>query len=166
MYACLIYYCNFYFRFLPEWYKSAIFNEVYFVADGGSVWLLPLKEDFDRFDVTDPRYEYGYFGYLEGHEYRMYNTYDVHFYASFTLAKLWPKLQACIQYKFRDTIDSTLNITRRNLSCGTKSLRKYKCSVPHDLGDPGMLNVVYLNYVLNFLKCIYFNFFNIRGRSF
>ena len=31
--------------------------------------------------------------YLEGHEYRMYNTYDVHFYASFALIDLWPKLQ-------------------------------------------------------------------------
>lgn len=144
VYIYLIYYCNFYIRLLPEWYKSAIFNEVYFVADGGSVWLLPLKKDFEHFDVTDPRYEYGYFGYLEGHEYRMYNTYDVHFYASFALAKLWPKLQACIQYKFRDTIDSTLNITRRNLSCGTKTLRKYKYSVPHDLGDPGMLKLVYM----------------------
>lgn len=33
------------------------------------------------------------FAYLEGHEYRMYNTYDVHFYASFALAQLWPNLQ-------------------------------------------------------------------------
>lgn len=100
--------------------------------------MLPLKEDSERVGVTDPRYQYGYFGYLEGHEYRMYNTYDVHFYASFTLAKLWPKLQASIQYMFRDTIDNSLNITRKHLSCGTSGLRKYKYSVPHDLGDPGM----------------------------
>ncbi|XP_050440390.1 non-lysosomal glucosylceramidase isoform X2 [Adelges cooleyi] len=119
---------------LPDWYKSAIFNELYFVADGGSVWLLPPKDD--HLDVTDPRYEYGYFGYLEGHEYRMYNTYDVHFYASFALATLWPKLQACIQYKFRDTIDVSLQITRKHLFHGTSGLRKYKYSVPHDLGDP------------------------------
>lgn len=36
--------------------------------------------------------------YLVGHEYRMYNTYDVHFYASFALAMLWPKLQLSLQY--------------------------------------------------------------------
>ena len=28
----------------------------------------------------------------------MYNTYDVHFYASFALAMLWPKLQMSLQY--------------------------------------------------------------------
>jgi hypothetical protein len=33
-----------------------------------------------------------------GHEYRMYNTYDVHHYASFALLMLWPKLQLGIQY--------------------------------------------------------------------
>lgn len=24
---------------LPDWYKSALFNETYFVSDGGTVWL-------------------------------------------------------------------------------------------------------------------------------
>lgn len=33
-----------------------------------------------------------------GHEYRMYNTYDVHHYASFSLIMLWPKLQISLQY--------------------------------------------------------------------
>ncbi|KAF4793136.1 hypothetical protein TURU_113876 [Turdus rufiventris] len=28
----------------------------------------------------------------------MYNTYDVHFYASFALVMLWPKLQISLQY--------------------------------------------------------------------
>lgn len=28
----------------------------------------------------------------------MYNTYDVHFYASFALIMLWPKLQISLQY--------------------------------------------------------------------
>ena len=35
---------------LPDWFKSAIFNELYYIADGGSVWLEPdylqgLQED-------------------------------------------------------------------------------------------------------------------------
>lgn len=33
-----------------------------------------------------------------GQEYRMYNTYDVHFYASFALIMLWPKLELSLQY--------------------------------------------------------------------
>lgn len=44
-------------------------------------------------DVDDPRRAYGRFAYLEGHEYRMYSTYDVHFYASVALANLFPNLQ-------------------------------------------------------------------------
>ena len=35
---------------------------------------------------------------LPGQEYRMYNTYDVHFYASFALIMLWPKLELSLQY--------------------------------------------------------------------
>ncbi len=87
------------FRSLPDWYKSALFNESYFIADGGSIWL----------DVSDdktlPKHvqEWGRFGYLEGHEYRMVNTYDVHFYASFALIQLFPELELSIQYDFGKT---------------------------------------------------------------
>ncbi len=35
---------------------------------------------------------------IPGQEYRMYNTYDVHHYASFALLVLWPNLQLSIQY--------------------------------------------------------------------
>ena len=35
---------------------------------------------------------------FKGHEYRMFNTYDVHHYASFALIMLWPKLQISLQY--------------------------------------------------------------------
>ena len=30
----------------------------------------------------------------------MYNTYDVHFYASFALVMLWPHLQLSLQYDY------------------------------------------------------------------
>lgn len=80
---------------------------------------------------------YGRFAYLEGHEYRMYNTYDVHFYASFALAKLFPKLQLVIQYDVSDAINLEILTTRRSLYDGKMEVRKYKDSVVHDLGDPG-----------------------------
>jgi non-lysosomal glucosylceramidase len=38
----------------------------------------------------------GQFLYLEGHEYIMYNTSDVHFYASFALTANFPQLQLSI----------------------------------------------------------------------
>lgn len=120
---------------LPAWFKSALFNETYYITDGGTVWLLPdKKEDFTS--ETDPRAEFGRFGYLEGHEYRMYNTYDVHFYASFALAHLWPKLQASIQYDYRDTILLEDRTRTWFLYNGEIGMKKKKSAVPHDMGDP------------------------------
>lgn len=37
---------------LPDWYKSAIFNELYFIADGGSIWL---AVDDTTLPYDDPR---------------------------------------------------------------------------------------------------------------
>lgn len=119
---------------LPEWYKSAIFNELYFVTDGGTIWL--LTDLSEKLNVNDPRLEYGRFAYLEGHEYRMYNTYDVHFYASFALSQLWPKLQASIQYEFRDAIVKNISQPRWYLYNGQISARKTGGCMPHDVGEP------------------------------
>lgn len=38
---------------LPDWYKSAIFNELYFISDGGTLWL--NVDSTDDIDYTDPR---------------------------------------------------------------------------------------------------------------
>lgn len=83
------------------------------------------------------RLDYGRFAYLEGHEYRMYNTYDVHFYSSFSLSKLWPKLQESIQYDFCDAIDEEVAKPRWHLYNGEMGVRKQGGYIPHDLGDPG-----------------------------
>lgn len=61
---------------LPSWYKSALFNELYFVADGGTVWT-ELLEDTDISGGVRTKdgglpaqpvvvKEYGRFAYLEG----------------------------------------------------------------------------------------------------
>ena len=53
------------FRNLPAWYKSALFNELYFVSDGGTVWLDPMEGNSQVF--THPLVkEYSKFAYLEG----------------------------------------------------------------------------------------------------
>ncbi|GAB6029054.1 Non-lysosomal glucosylceramidase [Chamberlinius hualienensis] len=119
----------------PDWYKSAIFNELYFVADGGSVWVEKLKVSDEQAVEGDVREEYGHFAYLEGHEYRMFNTYDVHFYASFALTCNWPKLQLSLQY---DMAEFVLSENRERLSyiSGQKGRRKVADVVPHDIGDP------------------------------
>lgn len=40
---------------LPSWYKSALFNETYFVSDGGTVWLDVDEEETKILQRDDPR---------------------------------------------------------------------------------------------------------------
>ena len=47
-----------------------------------------------------PRRRRKYWLYAEGFEYHMWNTCDVHFYASFALIMLFPKPELCIQRDF------------------------------------------------------------------
>ncbi|XP_049651737.1 non-lysosomal glucosylceramidase-like [Accipiter gentilis] len=132
---------------LPSWYKSALFNELYFVTDGGTIWV-ELPPDCHAEDLQGPAGaglshllpvlgEYGRFAYLEGQEYRMYNTYDVHFYASFALVTLWPKLQISLQYDIAVTVVNEDVQPRQYLMCGQTAQVKLKNVVPRDIGDPG-----------------------------
>lgn len=80
----------------------------------------------------------GKFLYLEGIEYIMWCTYDVHFYASFALLSLFPKIELSIQ---RDFAKAVLCEDRRKvkfLAEGNSGIRKVRGAVPHDLGthDP------------------------------
>lgn len=77
----------------------------------------------------------GQFLYLEGIEYIMWNTYDVHFYASFALLSLFPKLELAIQ---RDVAAATLSQNPEKvkyMADGNMGIRKVFGSVPHDLGQ-------------------------------
>uniref|UniRef100_A0A8C0U3X6 Non-lysosomal glucosylceramidase n=2 Tax=Cyanistes caeruleus TaxID=156563 RepID=A0A8C0U3X6_CYACU len=132
---------------LPSWYKSALFNELYFMTDGGTIWM-EVSPDCCAEDLQGPAgaglshllpvlREYGRFAYLEGQEYRMYNTYDVHFYASFALIMLWPKLQISLQYDIAVTVVNEDVQPRQYLMCGQTAQVKMKNVVPHDIGDPG-----------------------------
>ena len=116
---------------LPAWYRQALFNELYYLVDGGTIWAHP--ENYPR-SIPDP--EIGHFGYLEGHDYRMYNTYDVHFYASFALIRLWPQLELALQ---RDIAAATLAEypdTFQEMYTGKQVPRKQRGAVPHDMGWP------------------------------
>ncbi|KRT79580.1 hypothetical protein AMK59_7208, partial [Oryctes borbonicus] len=123
-------------RKLPDWYKGALFNETYYISDGGAVWFAVDEEDAQKMPKNDPRLEYGKFAYIEGHEYRMYNTYDVHFYASYALIINWPCLQVCLQYDYRDSVFVEQPQKVRMLYDGKKAKRKVKNTIPHDVGDP------------------------------
>ncbi len=120
-------------RELPKFYKCCLFNELYFISDGGTIWI---DLDSNEKCFNNLIKQYGRFAYMEGHEYRMYNTYDVHFYASFALLQLWPKLQQSFQYDFADNIKREINIETRYLFNGKTGLQKNRNCMPHDIGDP------------------------------
>ncbi|XP_019619561.1 PREDICTED: LOW QUALITY PROTEIN: non-lysosomal glucosylceramidase-like [Branchiostoma belcheri] len=130
----------------PDWYRSALFNELYYMSDGGTIWLVAEDSSDGHVENNLPPWlrqktpahimEYGRFGYLEGHEYRMYNTYDVHHYASFALAMLWPQLEYSIQYDYALTILEEDRSWQPELWHGGWMHRKAINAVPHDLGDP------------------------------
>lgn len=196
---------------LPEWYKFTLFNELYFLVAGGTIWTDGGPPEFDEKESigknnksvksanrdsksaprrlnkgaptpefssedserrnddeqilggsisgqpftdydTEIRYNrsvdpsnsaddpdnVGKFLYLEGIEYVMWCTYDVHFYASFALLDLFPKIELSIQ---RDFARALLDEDRRKikfLADGNWGIRKVKGAVAHDLGmhDP------------------------------
>jgi non-lysosomal glucosylceramidase len=121
---------------LPDWFKSALFNELYYLVEGGVFW-------FYFSDENPSANSMGHFGYLEGHEYRMVNTYDVHFYSSIALALLFPKIELSLQRDFAKTVAQAIPEKRRTMLDNALSPRKIRGAVPHDLGwpqeDPWML---------------------------
>ena len=60
------------FRELPAWYKSALFNELYYICDGGTVWIDPVKKDHASDVISNKLHshvkKYSRFAYLEGNE--------------------------------------------------------------------------------------------------
>lgn len=113
-----------------------MFNELYFISDGGTLWIDVSNEPVTASKHHETIREYGRFAYLEGHEYRMYNTYDVHFYANFALLQLWPKLQLSLQYDFAATIEQESARRAKFIYEGVSGPIKVRGSMPHDIGDP------------------------------
>ncbi len=87
---------------------------------------LPSLISEDTEEKVD-RHNVGKFLYLEGLEYLMYNTYDVHFYASFALTMLWPFLELSLQ---QDVAVATLKVGCRNTQ---KTLQANRTLLP-DVG--------------------------------
>ncbi|CAK9173802.1 unnamed protein product [Ilex paraguariensis] len=201
---------------LPEWYKFTLFNELYFLVAGGTVWIdsplpaadmrsvrhqptvvenkdskvseaeingrqsalvtqasncgniadggiecgdeasmmrdsgedksmIPQRKDSNCFanpcKLSDSHVDSGDVGrflYLEGVEYIMWCTYDVHFYASFALLELFPKIELSIQREFAKAVLCEDGRKVKFLAEGNCGIRKVKGAVPHDLGthDP------------------------------
>ncbi|XP_004301796.1 PREDICTED: non-lysosomal glucosylceramidase [Fragaria vesca subsp. vesca] len=179
---------------LPEWYPVTLFNELYYLNSGGTIWTdgsppvhslvsiggrkfsldkssLGVKNIIDAPQQNDTAVDIlgrmttileqihmpvasnsafgpnllqegeeniGQFLYLEGVEYHMWNTYDVHFYSSFALVMLFPKLELSIQRDFAAAV-MMHDPSKMSVLCDGKLVqRKVLGAVPHDIGihDP------------------------------
>ncbi|KAL4310989.1 hypothetical protein GQ457_01G000170 [Hibiscus cannabinus] len=76
----------------------------------------------------------GQFLYLEGTEYHMWNTYDVHFSAYFSLIILFPKLQLSVQRDIAAAVMMHDSNKMKLLHDGRFAPRKVLGAVPHDIG--------------------------------
>lgn len=179
---------------LPEWYPITLFNELYFLNAGGTIWTdssppihslmtvgnqkfsldrskSDLKNSVNTSSQNDTAFNVlermtsileqihtpvtsdsafgsnllqegeeniGQFLYLEGNEYIMWNTYDVHFYSSFSLLMLFPKLELSIQRDFAAAVLMHDPSKMKLLHDGKWVSRSVLGAVPHDIGldDP------------------------------
>jgi non-lysosomal glucosylceramidase len=110
---------------LPNWFKMALFNELYLLADGGTLWTAATEND-----------PVGQFGVLECIDYRWYESLDVRLYGSFGLVMLWPKLDKAILEAFARAIPKEDNTPRIIGYNKAKAIRKALGATPHDLGAP------------------------------
>ena len=128
----------------PDWFKTLLINELYYLADGGTIWtagrpvnVTPEDKKLETQILTISRKE-EHFGSLECFDYPFYETLDVRFYGSFTLLKLWPDLEKLIMKSYLKTVD--LEIKEKKYFDHpldkTTAERKLKGAVPHDLGAP------------------------------
>lgn len=116
---------------LPDWFKMALFNELYDLTQGGTLW-----------STADERDPVGQFGVLECIDYRWYESLDVRLYGSFGLLMLWAELEKSVIRAFARAIpvsDDRTRVIGYYYTIGTESpqaLRKAKGATPHDLGAP------------------------------
>jgi non-lysosomal glucosylceramidase len=109
----------------------ALFNELYDLCSGGSLWSAASRED-----------PYGRFGVLECLDYAWYESLDVRLYGSLALLQLWPELDKAVLRSFARAIpaaDATPRPIGWYFTQGkgrVEAARKLKGATPHDLGAP------------------------------
>jgi non-lysosomal glucosylceramidase len=115
----------------PDWYRAALFNELYFLVDGGTFW----EAGEVGAPPPDPS-DVGRFAMLECLDYPFYDTVDVDFYASFAMLELFPELELRGILDLLATIpmDDPRMVTIE--ASGRSAPRKVAGTVPHDVGGP------------------------------
>lgn len=116
---------------LPDWLKMALFNELYDLTSGGTLWSAASERD-----------PIGQFAVLECLDYRWYESLDVRLYGSFGLLLLFPELEKSVMRAFARAIphsDHHQRVIGYYYTIGaeeTTAARKVSGATPHDLGAP------------------------------
>jgi non-lysosomal glucosylceramidase len=116
---------------LPDWFKMALFNELYDLTSGGTLWSAATERD-----------PIGQFAILECIDYRWYESLDVRLYGSFALLMLFPELEKAVMRAFARAIpasDDNQRLIGYYLTIGAEmplAPRKIAGATPHDLGAP------------------------------
>ena len=137
----------------PDWFKSLLLNELYYLADGGTVWTsgkpVEVVQEPQKIEGSEEikakekevlavsRQE-AHFGCLECYDYPFYETLDVRFYGSFPLLVLWPELEKIVLKDYIKTVNVEMKekvFFNHPLDQSTAE-RKLKGALPHDLGAP------------------------------
>ncbi len=125
----------------PNWFKMALFNELYDLTSGGTLWTAATEAD-----------PVGQFGVLECVDYRWYESLDVRLYGGFATLILWPELEKAVLRAFAraiPTADDRPRIIGYYATIGEPNHlapRKVKAATPHDLGAPNEHPFVRTNY--------------------
>ncbi len=133
---------------LPDWYKQALFNELYYLTSGGTLWEngpVPAKIE-SLADIKNAPPGKGYFTVLESIDYRWYDSLDVRLYGSFGLMMLWPEIEKSVMRAYADTVPDEDDSTRIIGYSKLVAKRKIKDALPHDLGAPNEDPWVKTNY--------------------
>lgn len=115
----------------PDWYKTALFNELYFLADGATAW--------EHGQVGEPVPDESYLGrflYIECFDYEHYGTFDVDFYASFALLELFPEIERRLMRDYAATVLQEDLRDHHIFATNAIAPRMLRGAVPHDLGGP------------------------------
>ncbi len=116
---------------LPDWFTMALFNELYDLSSGGTLWSAATEAD-----------PVGQFAVLECIDYRWYESLDVRLYGGFATLLLWPELEKAVLRAFARAIpaqDERRRIIGYYVTMGLEqspAKRKLKGATPHDLGAP------------------------------
>ena len=110
----------------PDWYNTMLFNELYMIIDGLTVWT-------DK-AVTDGKAE-DFFGLIECPDYDFYNTLDLWVYGSFVFIKYWPEIEKAVTGLYaKNTLENNTQLRKTWRGKDEYFPINVRGSLPHDHG--------------------------------